>query len=318
MVKRVIQIFLFVIVLLSLTSGGCQKGASSKIRAGYVPIADNLQLFVGVEMGFYKEEGIELELYPISSGPKVLEALISSGSDKIDIGFSSIVPTILAKSQGMPVIAIGGGPVETKEHKTHAILVDAKSTIYSGKDLAGKSIAINAFRNIEHVMLNRYLQTIGVDAKNITLVEIPFPQMESVLLGKNVDAVASIEPYLTSAITHGQVRVIDYHYPVVEPRTVVSSYVTTEGWSAENKDTVQRFIRATERATDFIRNNEPQARQILMKYTKIDEETARTINLPEFVAKHDPNDIKKWVDILLEQKLIVSPLESSFIYPQLN
>ena len=316
--KRISVATVFFLMLLAIFFACNRNPPSNTIRAGYLPIADNLQLFVGVEKGFFKEEGVNVELHSIPSGPKVLEAVFSRGSEGIDIGFSSIVPILLAKAQDLPIVIVAGGPVETTQHKTHAILVGTESPIRSGADLAGKTIAVNALKNIEPVMLNRYLEKVGVDPKTINLTEVPFPQMESVLLSKNVDAVSAIEPYVTSALQHGKVRVIDYQYVIVQPRTVVSSYVTSSSWLDNNRDVASRFVRAIQRATDFIRTNEPEARNILMKYSKIDQATANAMVLPEFEAQHSTEDVQKWADQILKQGLINKPLDTSSIYQKLN
>ena len=59
---------LFAVVLILLVFGGCNKGSSSrpaasnKVRVGYIGITCEAPIFVAVEKGFFKEEGLEVEL----------------------------------------------------------------------------------------------------------------------------------------------------------------------------------------------------------------------------------------------------------------
>ena len=56
-----------------------------KLRVAYIPVLDCLQLYVAKEKGFFKDEGLELELRAVPSGP-VIQTLLEAG--EIDVGWS--------------------------------------------------------------------------------------------------------------------------------------------------------------------------------------------------------------------------------------
>ena len=301
-----------------LTLGACGNQAPEErtpaIRVGYIPISDNAQMYIAIEQGYFREEGLSVELRSMPGGPRIIEALVSRGDEKIDIGYSNVVSIIAARAQGFPVVAIAGGPVETPGRPTHAILVRADSGIQTVKDLPGKTVALNAIRNIDHLMLLRYLEAGGVDTASIRLVEVPFPQMENVLLTSTVDAVATIEPFLTFTLKRENIRVLDHHYAVVEPRTVVGSYLTTEQWLSENQDFARRFVAALGRATEFIQSDQQATRRILVKYTQVDAETTAGMRLTDFEEQHQASDIQRWIDEMLRWKLISVPVDVSAVF----
>jgi NitT/TauT family transport system substrate-binding protein len=217
----------------------------------------------------------------------------------------------------MPIVGITGGPVETDARKTHALLVLASSPITEPKALTGKTVAVNALRNIEHVMLRQYLEKNGIPVDSVKVVEAPFPQMEGVLKNGSVDAVMAIEPFITLAQNNKTVRVLGYPYTDVRTRSIVSAYDVRSDWLTQNADTARKFAAAIAEATDFINNNGTEARQILLKYTKIPQEVADKVVITEFQGKADAAELQVWIDELARQGIIEKafPAQDAFKQP---
>src|SRR4051812_16744636 len=94
--------------ILALTlalADSCSRPQTTTLRIGYVPIADNLQLYVGIKKGFYAAEGLQISTQALSSGPQVIEAL-SAATNRIDVGFSNVVSMLLARSRGIPIVGL--------------------------------------------------------------------------------------------------------------------------------------------------------------------------------------------------------------------
>ena len=191
------------------------------ITIAYLPIADCTQLFVALEKGFFKTEGIEANPLVLPSGVKILEALASKD---VDVGFSAVVPLMLARFWGLDFVALTGGPAEDSRHAVHALLVQERSPIREARQLEGKTIGIVAFRSIDEVFVKEWLAKKGADVEKVKFLEIPFPQMEPSLLTGAVDAVAAIEPFVTVARNNRKTRVLGQHFVDVAPLTEISSY----------------------------------------------------------------------------------------------
>jgi NitT/TauT family transport system substrate-binding protein len=315
MTKPLVTIILSITLLLSgcFRQGSSKQGGTVNLKVGYVPIADCLQLYVANDKGLFTKQGLSVELLPLQSGPKIIEAL---SSKSVDVGISNVVSTIIGHSKGLPIVGITGGPVETEGHKTHALLVLESSPITNPKNLEGKTVAVNALRNSEHVMLRQYLEKNGVSVDSVKVVEAPFPQMEGVLKNGSVDAVMAIEPYITLAQNNKSVRVLGYPYTDVNPRSIVSIYDVRSDWLEQNPDTARKFAAAIAEATDFINNNGNEARQILLKYTKIPQEVADKVVITEFQARSQPGDLQHWIDELARQGIIDKPFQAQEAFRQ--
>ncbi len=295
---------------------GCPRksaapGGPANIKVAYLPIADCLQLYVAVDRGYLAKEGLKAEIVPLQSGPKVIEALLSKSAD---VGISNVVSTIIAHSKGVPVVAFTGGPVEAATHRTHALLVPATSSTKRPQDLVGKTVAVNALRNIEHVMLREYLEKNGLQPDSVKVVEAPFPQMEGILKSGSVDAIMAIEPFVTLAESHKTVRVLGHPYTDVHPKRIVSIYDVRSDWLAEHPDQARKFSAAMADATDYIQKDSAGTRAILLKYTKIPAEISSQVSIPEFQARFEPQDVQAWIDELARQGIIPAAFPASEVY----
>lgn len=310
--KLFLAIFLVILIAIPF---GCttQKTTSSSMKVGYVPIADCLQIYVAQDKGFFAKQGLTVELVPLQSGPRIIEALVAKS---VDAGVSNVVSTIISHSKGVPVVAITGGPLETEAKKTKALMVLSSSPIQQPKDLAGKTIAVNALRNIEHVMLQQYLIKNGVPVESVKVVEAPFPQMEGILKGGSADAVMAIEPYISLSLKNNSARILGHPYTEFRPRNVVTSYNVRTDWLRENQETAKKFATAIAEATDFISKNDAEARQILIKYTNIPQDVAQNVVIPEFQGKYQPDELQPWIEELAKQGILEKTFNAQEVFQQ--
>ena len=62
--------------------------AQTKAKLGYMKIVDNASLFIASEKGFFKKEGLELEIVPMVGGAAIAPA-VASGD--MQIGWSNVI-----------------------------------------------------------------------------------------------------------------------------------------------------------------------------------------------------------------------------------
>lgn len=285
----------------------------SNIRIGYIPIVDCLPLYVAQEKGFFAKQALTVQITPLQGGPRVIEAL---SGNSIDVGYVNVVSVITAHSKGLPIVSIAGGPIETENKKAHALLVSESSTIKQPQDLSGKTIAVNALRNIEHVILRQYLEKNGVDVNSVKIVESPFPQMEGLLKGGTADAVMLVEPFISLALSHKTARILGHPYTDVRNRNIVANYNVKSDWLAQNGETAKKFATALNEANTFIAQNDAESRQILAKYTQIPPEILDKVVIPEFLNQFSQEDLQFWIGELSRQGIIEKQVSAVDILKQ--
>src|ERR671919_2817236 len=133
--------------------------AQVKGKLGYMKIVDNAAMFMAMDKGFFKAEGLELETVPMAGGAVIVQG-VASGD--LQIGWTNVISLYQAHVEGFDFKFISGGATNVKgTHDSHAIQVPKDSPIRTAKDLEGKTLAVNTLNNIVHLMAIAWIDKNG-------------------------------------------------------------------------------------------------------------------------------------------------------------
>ena len=257
----------------------------TKITVGVLPIGNAAPLYLGMEKGFFREEGLELTPQVAQSGNELVTTLISGDSQ---VAFLGYVPVIVARAQGLPlkVVANADNGADTAPDEWQVILSRKGSDIREPADLEGQTVAVNALRGVAEVALKASLEAEGVDPGSIELLELPFPEMPAALDARRVDAIWGVEPFLTQALDGGAQEVLA-PYPTLGKAFPNGTYATTDDYLEQNADVMERFTRAMNRSSEYATENPDEARAIIPTFTQIPEQVAQEMRLPLWPTEID-------------------------------
>ena len=253
----------------------------NKMRVGYIRIVNCSAIFIAHDNGYFRDEGIEVELVPLIGGEKIMTAL---RKDEVEIGFSNVASTIFGFDEGAKFVSIVGGAAQDATCPVHGIFVRADSAIQTVADLANAKIAVNTNRAIDEVMVPPLVVNYGADPSGIRFVPIPFPDMFAALTQGNVDAVVQIEPFVTIGNVDPALRRISYNYVELQPITEISSLVAMQSWVEQHPETVSAFRQAIIKAAEFANVHPKETRIILGRYVPLEQSILNTVVLPRFIT----------------------------------
>jgi ABC-type nitrate/sulfonate/bicarbonate transport system substrate-binding protein len=128
--------------------------------------------------------------------------------------------------------------------------------------------------------------------------------MTDALLQNRLDAVWSVEPFLTLLLKSGNARVIAYPYQGNVPNMDIAAFQVKESWIKANPDVARRLRAALEQATKYLDNASKEERDDwIVKYTGVKLEIVKEINLPLYVTDFNVSTLQANLDILVRQKL---------------
>ncbi len=239
------------------------------VRYSYLPTTNQLPAVVAQEKGFYEKHGVKVELTRVAGGAKVLEGIIAKSFDG---GSTGSVPFLLAVSRGASLVGVAGNATIIKGSPTQGIVVKKDSPVQKLADLKGKILAVNTRGSLEDVLVRaRVLTSQGLAEKDVTFVEIPFPQMAAMLKADKVDAIAAYEPYVTSAKKNLEVRVLsdmtEFHPASGLPVGLVAFH---KDFVAAQPDAVKRFLKGYLEAVQWINDHPDEALTIASEQFKLD------------------------------------------------
>lgn len=280
----------------------------AKGKLGYMKIVDNAAMFMAMEKGFFKAEGLQLDAVPLAGGAPIING-VTSGD--LQFGWSNVISIYQAHVEGFDFKLIAGGATNVRgSNESHAIIVSKDSPIKSAKDLEGKTVAVNTLNNIVHLMAMAWVDKNGGNSSKIKFVEIPFPQMEPAIVAGKVDAISVHEPFAAVAARRPETRVLSNPWGDVLPKFLIASWFASEKWIQKNKETAQAFVRAINRGVDAIRADKEASRAAMIKWAGLNPDFAGKIGLPLFEKGVLEKDVQVTMDLTYKYKMISKPLKA--------
>ena len=282
--------------------GGDSSSGTQTLKVGVIPIADVAPLYLGIDKGFFKEEQLKIQPQLAEGGAAITPAVVSGD---FQIGFSNTISLLIAASKDLPVEIISQGVLggKSEEEAWADLLVLKDGPIQDGKDLEGKTIAVNTLENICEVTIKASLEKDGVDVDKLKFTEVPFPDMNAALEQKRVDGACVVEPFVSQG-TAGKAKGIDPFYVRTAPDLTVATYFTTKQYAEESADTVDRFVRAMNKSLEYAQSHPDEVRKVLLDYTEIPPEAVEAIKLPIWRTDLNEPTIEKLSELSRKYGLI--------------
>jgi NitT/TauT family transport system substrate-binding protein len=283
-------------------SSSAQTGpGSSTLRVGVVGTDSFAEGYYAQDMGFFKSGGLSVELVPITTGAQVAAA-VAGGA--IDIGVSNTLELANAIAHAVPFVIIAGGGLSDA---APALVVAKSSLLKSAKDLEGKTVAVQALKDLTQIAPSAWMEQNGADFRKIRFIEIHFPEMSAALERGTVDAAVLAEPYL-SAANGTTVRVLAKVFNSIAPLFLMSAWFSSRDYFAKNTDVVKRFVAVMSDTARWANEHHDLSADILAKYTKIDLATIKTMPRTSYALSPEPRFIQPLLTQLYKFHAIAKPL----------
>jgi NitT/TauT family transport system substrate-binding protein len=277
--------------------------AQAKLNVGTMRIGDLSPFFIGIDRGFFKDAGLEINTTAMVGGAAIAPALASGA---LNLGWSNVVSIYQGHLQGFDYRFVVNGAINKREtNDEFGLLVRADFPAKTGKDLEGKTMATNTLRNITQLMGLHWVDNNGGNSSRTKWVEIPFPQMEPALVNQQIDAFVAVEPFVTvPSKVNKKARVLGRPASGVAPRLLIASYFGSEAWIRKNPDAVKAFINAYNRGIDAHNAEVEKAKVSIAKHTGLKPELLKEMPLPAFEKKLLESDLQPMLDVAYHYKLI--------------
>jgi NitT/TauT family transport system substrate-binding protein len=165
--------------------------------------------------------------------PEIKEALIAG---HLPATFMLAPMAMTLRQQGVPVKIVYLG-----HRDGTALMVHKDSDVLTVGDLRGKRVAVpNRFSN-QHLLLRKALAGHGLTIDDVTLLEMPPPDMPAALYAKAVDGVSSGEPFMAQSEMDGYGRVL-YQAKEIWPGFISCVLVVSQKTIDEHPRWVQDLV----------------------------------------------------------------------------
>ncbi|WP_410510949.1 ABC transporter substrate-binding protein [Paenibacillus sp. BR2-3] len=268
--KRLALLFMITGICISVLAG-CGGDSTVKVRIGEVTRSVfYAPEYVALSQGFFKDEGLEVELQTIPGGDKTMTALLSGA---IDVALVGSETSIYVYQQGAddPVINFAqltqrdGTFLFAREDGGDFSWDNVKGSTFLGQRKGGMPQMAGAF-----TLLNK-----GIDAnKDLTLIQnIDFANIAGAFASGTGDYVQLFEPQASIFEREGRGKVVA-SFGVESGYLPYTVFMSKNSYITKNGDTVQKFTNAIQRAQLWVKGHSPEeiADAILPYFEKTDRD----------------------------------------------
>ena len=192
-------IYAYILLVLATSAG------AKVIKVGSSPTASSAGIYLAKERGYFKEQGLDVEITDFNNSGAPMTVLLSKG--ELDVGAGNITAGLFnAIIQGLKFkIVADKGHLE--KNKDYLSLIVRSEHIKSGryksfKDLKGFKMGLTSLDGVsQEILTEKFLKLGGLKLEDVTFVKASYAEMNIALKSGAIDATIQIEPFLTKAVS---------------------------------------------------------------------------------------------------------------------
>ncbi|MFI0481436.1 ABC transporter substrate-binding protein [Actinomadura sp. 9N215] len=301
------------IVALALTPlTACGGGDDAKVSAsgtaavklGVIPIIDIAPVQLGISKGVFARHKLKVTTQSAQGGAAIVPAVVSGD---FQFGYSNLVSLFIAQGKRIPVTMVSVGARASGDvlDDGSGQLMARDPAIKGIADLKGKKIAINTLKGINEVAVTSSLKKQGLAPGDVSLVEVPIPNMPETLNAGKVDAAMMSEPFISIAKGQGA-KPLPVSYASMGRDLPFAGWFTSKQFAAKNPEVVKRFTAALKESLSYAQAHPAEARAALNGYLKLDAGLSEKVTLPGWNPEAGRNEIAPLAQLTVDAGLIDS------------
>ena len=256
--------------------------------------------YVALELGFFEEEGLAIELTNGGGADKVMTAVVSGQSD---IGLAGPESCIYIYNQGKEDHPVVFGQLTACDG---AFLMGREDVTFDWEQLRGKTIIGGRKGGVPEMTLEYVLRQHGLEPQVDVTVDtsVQFNMMAGAFTGGQGDYVTLFEPAATQVAAAGEGYIL-CSIGAESGDIPYTAYFASQSYTAANLDVIAAFCRAVARALDWVDTHTDRevAQAIIGQFPDTDLDTLEAVT-----ARH--REIGAWNMPLTMEKTALERLET--------
>jgi NitT/TauT family transport system substrate-binding protein len=269
---RFFPVLIAAIVVFALAAG-CASGGTShngaattsgvekpNLTVAVVPAVDSAGFFIALYEGLFKKQGLNVTFVPAVSSETAIADQVKGDYDVTGGNYVSYIQAQQAGQADLDIFAEGS----VMQPGAQALYTMPGSKITNLRDLEGKTVGINAPKNILYLLVASALASDGVPVNSVKFdSNIPLPGMAAALKAGVIQAAVLPEPFASQAqAAFGVTTLADLNQGATTDFPI-QGYVVTRQWAAEYPRTLAAFRRALEEGQQIADTNRTALEQAM-------------------------------------------------------
>lgn len=224
---------------------GDTGGGTDTVTFGTLPIAAVAEVFIAMDRGFFADRSIDIEIERITGASQAVPELASGELDAASGSIGAGVFNSIA--QGVPVRAVAD-QTQYWDNQPSGNRFWIREELYEeGMSFADlpedPTVAINGVATSMDYLLGRLLQLNDMSFDDVTVTEMPFPDMISAMGSGEIDACTIPDPLGLQVAQEAGAGQLLYGSQLA-PRMQIATYFFGEPFMEDRPDVARRWLEA--------------------------------------------------------------------------
>lgn len=253
--KRILALFFVVGLLFTCLLSGCAK----EEELTHVTVSEVTHSvfyapqYAAIKLGYFEEEGLEVELINGQGADKVMTAVISG---QVDIGLAGPEASIYVYNEGKEDYAQIFAQVTKRDGSF--IMAREPDENFSYEKLAGKHILAGRKGGVPCMTLEYVLNQNGLSTSDLEFdTSVEFGLMAGAFAGGTGDYTTMFEPTATMMEQEGSAYIVA-SVGQDSGEIPYTAYFSLKSYIDENEETIQKFTNAISKAQKWLAEAEPR------------------------------------------------------------
>ena len=255
------------------------SGPVEKITIGAENSLLQAAVWVAENNGYFEEEGLDINIKVFTSGRENLIAMLNG--EGIDVGAAAPTPIMFNSFLRKDFYIFG---TFSYSYNDVIVIANKNSGINSVNDIKGKKIG-TLMGSSGQFFTEAFLVYNSISPSDVEMVDISPSELPKALKNGQIDVQIIWEPHGTAAKDLLGDKAIKL--PSADVYKATFNFLTMKNFATEHPEVLEKFLRAINKATDFVNSNTEKSQEIMAKRLNFKKEE---------VALH-------WVDFTFELSL---------------
>jgi NitT/TauT family transport system substrate-binding protein len=276
------------------------------------PISDMIPAHLCVDRGICAKHGIDLKIQNFSGTSADIAAALQAGS--VDLAYVGVTNVFQARQSGFDQVIVASAAGESKQNPSgdaNALLFKDPN-IRTGKDLEGKTVAVNGLQSASQAIVMTWVLKGGGDPSKVNYVNLADPQKPGAVAQGRIDAGHVPEPYRSVGLEMG-LRAINMTTQIRPQGLWIGAVAAKSSTVRARPQAFKNLVLALQEASELANSNRALAKDTLKGFSTLDKDLIDKSNLPLFGARVSFGNTVFWknaINLLFNANVTVKPEEA--------
>jgi len=255
MKKRIAAIFLVLLMIVGLCS--C-SGTSGLTKVNLNEVAHSIfyaPMYVAIEEGYFKDEGLDVNLVNGLGADKTMTAVLSGDAD---IGFMGSEASIYVYNEGAEDYVVNFAQL-TQRAGNFLVSRDMNDTDFKWEELKGKTVIGGRVGGMPEMVFEYILKKHNIDPKaDLTIIQnIDFGVTSQSFAAGTGDYTIEFEPSATGLELQNAGKVVA-SLGVESGKVPYTAFSAKASYIKANPEVIQSFVNALQKGMDYVQSHTPK------------------------------------------------------------